>query len=824
MFERRKIGARSAAKLMLAALGVGIICLRTEPAAAVSPVETVRAEPEQGKVILHLEKAQVELQFLELGVVKVEVFAEHLDSEFETQMTLPDALAPVRVELNSEAGELAGPEVRVRYSLQPLRLEFFNRAGKLLLRLLPGGVSWAEDGSYRLVFRKEAGDRYFGLGEPHAGKWPWSGLVTTLPLDYNGHRRRIWGQHLIPPADVGLPFFLNPNGYGLMIANPVKARFDFTPLRSFRYRAQGGPLRFYYFSGPALYSIINAYSRLTGRTPMPPAWVTGYMQCRYGYKDEKDFRWLMENFRSKKLPCDVLIFDLDWFAYGDGAEIRMGELRWSPVNFPNYAALQKDLHEKGFKTIVILEPHIWTTSSRFNEVRDLGLAARTATGEPYLFRHWGTTKALLLDFNNPAARAWFGDRVKEIHETGVDAWWTDLNEPETDHSDMVFGGRPQYQTHNLQALLQHRGMAEMYRREFPNQRLFIMSRSSFVGDWRYGAGIWSGDVKSSWGHLANQVPIGISAGLSGWGLWNSDVGGFSGKASPELFTRWMEFGAFSPIFRAHGAHQPREPWAFGEAAEKNLRQLLELRYRLSPYLYTTYYELHASGKPPLRAMFLEFPDDPRTYQINDQFMFGPWLLVAPVTKEGARERKVYLPRGEWTDFWTDEVFTGGRAIRAPAPLERIPLFVRQGAVLPLGPVMQYIGEQPLDPLTLHIYPGQAPSSYQVYNDDGVSNDYLQGQSTLTTVQTAKNPELKVTVFRQGRFRDMVEKQSYLIVFHHLAVKPAGLALDGQALPEQRSGDEPGPGWSYDSARQMAMISLPLSPESFTVKALLTKSP
>lgn len=779
--------------------------------------EAIQVLPEQGRVSLAIEAGRLDIRFYEKGVVQVELLSPGQNAGPESHLTVPAALAPITLGPAAGTGEIKVPQVIVKYSLNPLQVEFSNLEGKVLLGWEGDGITRGPDGSYRMVWKKEPGDRFWGLGEPFPGRGPFGGVFSTLSLDHNGKKRPIWNRH-VPPSDLGLPFFLNPNGYGLLIDNADRAVFDFTPSTSFSYSAEGGPLRFYFLAGPALYDVLDAYSQLTGRPPLPPKWVTGYMQCKYGYKDEATFRWLMDNFRSRNLPCDALIFDLDWFAYGEGQDVRMGELQWSPVHFPNPLALQRELHERGFKSIVIVEPYIWQNCSRFPEVRELNLAARNSGGHPYYFQHWSKVNALLLDFLNPETRAWFGNRIQDIHQTGVDGWWTDLNEPENDFPDMVFSGRPDHAAHNLQPLLMHQAMADMYRRDFPSQRLFIMSRGSFVGDWRYGAGVWSGDVDSSWGHLRQQIPIGIAAGLSGWGLWNSDAGGFHGRPSPELYQRWMQFAAFCPIFRAHGNHQPREPWSFGPEAERNLKKLLELRYRLSPYLYSLFHQMHESGKPIIRALFLEFPDDPQAYTINSQFMYGPWLMVAPVTTARARARSVYLPKGEWTDFWTGRVFSGPQTLRAKAPLDRIPLFVREGAILPFAPVMQYIGEKPASPLTLHLYPGPTSSVYEIYDDDGATNAYQRGEFLLTKILVSRDPELQVQLSRQGRFTGKSEEQ-LILVFHNQNQRPSGIFVDDESLAEN-NGDEPAPsGWTYSTSRKTLTIGLPSSRQSLSVKVV-----
>ncbi|HOX28308.1 MAG TPA: glycoside hydrolase family 31 protein, partial [bacterium] len=405
-------------------------------------------------------------------------------------------------------------------------------------------------------------------------------------------------------------------------------------------------------------------------------------------------------------------------------------------------------------------------------------------------------------------------------KTGVDGWWTDLVEPEWDSDDMVFrGGLRRNAVHNAQAILMHKSIADMYRRELPDERLFILSRSGFVGDWRYGVGIWSGDIHSTWFQFTDQVPIAINANLSGFGLWNSDIGGFVETPTEEMFIRWIQFGAFCPIMRPHG-DSTREPWMYGPEAERINREIINLRYRLSPYLYTMFREMHEHGRPTMRAMLLEFPDDPKTYNINDQYMYGPWLLVAPVTKQNLTKRKVYLPEGGWTDFWTDETVAGPRTVSAAAPLNRIPLFVRPGAIIPMAPLMQFTGQRPIDPLTIHIYPAASASSYDIYEDDGATNRYLKGEFAVTSVKTSPGPAASVSVSRSGKYSGMPARRAYVIVYHH-ASAPESITLDGKPVRKTSADIEnvapKKAAWSYDAGARKLRIFVPARAAGFQVK-------
>ena len=801
-------------RLLLATAVLGLLTTLSAPIAV--GASGADAYQENDKLVLTPASGRVEVRFLEKGAIEVQMPAP--ESDFPTEMTVPDSLKPTAFTFDRANATATGNGLKVKYSLEPFALTFVDGSGKRLLQLADNGIIKKSDGSYQLSFKKSPDDGFYGLGESFAGWGPNFFFNQKIGLNRNGQRVQIWTRHR-PPSDMGMPFFLSPRGYGLLVDNPFKAEFDLTGADRFVYSAGGGPLKFYVFTGKEPYAVLDAYSQLTGRPPIPPSWLTGYMQSRCGYSGEAEFRSLMDNFRSRHLPCDTLVFDLDWYTHGSTKNtptIPMGELAWAPEQFKDPVAFQKEMAGRGFKSMVIIQPYVVKSSKNFEAA--LPLAVKNSSGQPYgPFVLWGQIKSsLMLDFSNPAARQWLGQKIFDLHATGIDAWWTDLTEPEIDFPDMIFyGGRSRDSGHNLQALDMHKGIWEMYRAKLPEERVFIMSRGGFIGDWRYGTSIWSGDITSFWNHLKNQPAVGIGAGLSGFGLWNSDVGGFHGTPSTELYERWMEFGAFCPVFRAHGDRSIREPWAFGPRAEKELRDLLNLRYRLSPYLYTLFREMHDSGKPVMRALFLEFPSDKTAWRQNDEYMYGPALLAAPVTVPAARWRTVYLPAGVWTDFYTEKRIKGPARILASAPLDHIPLFAREGAIIPLGPVVQYIGEKPVNPLTIHIYPGSASSSYKIYDDDGTSYKYENGEFRFLPVEYVPGAQSSIRIGpASGKWQGMANP-NYIIVVHN-AARPSSVTLNGaevsQSSADVESGANASAAYSYDGAKKLLKIFAPAGEE------------
>jgi len=625
-----------------------------------------------------------------------------------------------------------------------------------------------DDGGYELTFGRPGG-MIFGLGEILPAE-----DGTPMKLQYNGTRRGIWNTHR-PPANLAIPFFIDTSGYALFVDNTWKAEFDLGSSGHVRYSATGGPLRFYVIAADNVLSALDSFTALTGRAPIPPRWALGFMQSKYGYKTEAEYRSLMKEFRSRGIPCDTLVFDLDWFGPGG-----MGNLWWNRDNFSGYEKLMADMEAGGFHAIAISEPYINVSSTNYMEARSKKALARDANGQPMVFKLWGRPSSIM-DYTSGKARAWYAAKIRKIKESGVDAWWTDLNEPDIEPDDTVYRMGGPAAVHNGLAFLMNKAIFDMYSENYPDERCMIMSRSGFAGMQRFGAGVWSGDVTASWEHLRDQVPVALNAGMSALANWNSDTGGFRGHPSPELYTRWIQQSAFTPMMRAHGDHKDREPWAFGEQAERICKKYIELRMRLIPYLYTLYYERYTTGAPLMRPTFAHYPDaDPG---IATQFLLGRDMLVAPVTEESAVSKNVYLPDGKWFDFDSGDAFSGAREISVPVDLDKTPVFIRAGAILPLGPVIRYTGEKTGAPLTIHYYPSDEPSVFNLYEDDGVSRAYERGGFAITTItgssgDGAARLEIKAP---EGSYEGMPGSRAFEIFIH--SGRPGAAEVEGAAIIE-----------------------------------------
>jgi len=487
----------------------------------------------------------------------------------------------------------------------------------------------------------------------------------------------------------------------------AKATIEFT----------GGPARYYLGAGqPA--QLLARFTQLTGRAPLPPRWALGYQQSRWGYRTEAEMRRVFQGFRQHELPLSVLYLDADHMR-------GYRTLTVDEARYPNLAEFAAELHQEGVHLVASVNPAVKIEYGL--DLFDAGLAqdafCKTPTGRLAQGVVWPGWCALT-DFTNPQVRAWWGAQYRRLLDYGLDGFWHDMNEPSSFAAwgEQTFplvaqhdlDGQPgdHREAHNVYGLLMNRAAYEGLLSLQPDKRPFILSRSGWVGMQRY-SWCWTGDVETSWEALRQTIACVLGLGLSGLPYAGPDIGGFTGEPSTEMFIRWFQLGAFLPFFRTHCAfYLPRrEPWEFGAQALEILRAVLRLRYRLLPYWYTLAWQASQSGAPLVRPLFWSDPQNRDLWEIDDAFLLGADLLVAPILEPGARQRTLTLPPGDWYDFYTGQRFTGGAEITVAAPLERIPLLARAGAILPLSTG---------DSLKIHIYrptPG-AEGHGRLYSDAG----------------------------------------------------------------------------------------------------------
>lgn len=573
--------------------------------------------------------------------------------------------------------------------------------------------------------------------------------VAALP---DGSREKDATSTQYDPYYMSIPFFYHVDGRapgqpaaGFFIDNGYKAAFD-SSSHGLRFAFHGGQYTEYVFAGPSIAGILEAYTWVTGRLALPPLWALGYHQCRWYPYTQQTFLEMVRTYRAKAIPCDVAWLDID---YMDGFRV----FTWDTTRFPDVVGLLAELREMGLRVITIIDPGV--KAERGYAVFDDGLAAdvfcKTAAGRLFTADVWPGRTAFP-DFATPEARAWWGALNAEHVRSGLDGIWNDMNEPalfpapNQDMQEMRFdhGREPHGRYHNQYAMLMAMGTVEGLRKALPERRPFVLSRGGSPGIQRYAAN-WMGDNCSRWDHLAMSIPMALGLGLSGQPFVGADIGGFNGGCTGELLARWMQMGTLTPFCRNHNAAgQPDQyPWTFGPAVEAICRDAIRLRYRLLPYLQAAFVVAAETGLPVQRPLLLAYQDDRQARDVEDQYLLGPDLLVAPVLQPGVTRRAVYLPAGEWYDWYDGTCVSGPRQVTVEAPLERIPLFVRAGAVIPMLP------EVPVS--TMNLAPEQLDLHVFVPAVDGEWSTVLQEDDGLTVAHAAgARVRTALTLTRAGR--------------------------------------------------------------------------
>jgi alpha-glucosidase len=743
--------------------------------------------------------------------------------------------ATVDFETGSAAADrvLRTSELEVRVKTDPFEVAFYDLQGNLISKDDDSRPT-AWDGSRVRDWKWMPPDeQYFGLGEK-AG-----------PLDRRGHTYSMWNTDVYgwgpntDPLYEDIPFFIglrHGRAYGIFFDNTYRSTFDFgvEDLHRYAFGADGGEMNYYFFWGPDPKTVLSRYTELVGRTPLPPMWAIGYHQCRYSYYPDKVVRFIADNFRIRHIPCDAIFLDIH---YMDGYRI----FTWDKSRFPDPAGLTSYLHHEGFHVVTIIDPGVKVDPNYW--VYQQGMAgddfAKLPDGKPFVGKVW-PGDAMFPDFTGGRVRDWWASLFQGLIGDGVDGIWNDMNEPsvfnvasKTMPDDVMFNDNglnsPETKIHNVYGMQMSRATREGLLKAKPNERPLVITRATYAGGQRYSA-VWTGDNSSTWEHLGLSVPEIMGMGLSGIALAGADIGGFAGGgATPELYTRWLETGIFYPYCRTHVEYgaPSQEPWSYGNRLEAINRHSIDLRYQLLPYLYNAYYETSQTGLPVMRALLLDYPDDPVAVSQNDEFLFGDDLLVAPVIKSRQFSRAVYLPKGEWYSLKTGRRTTGPAKVEEDTPLGHIPVFVRGGAILPTRPVVQYTGEAPINPLTFEIYPlgaGQA-SSRDYYEDDGISFDYRQGAwlKQKISVDPAAAAVTITLSARQGSYRP--PSRALLFKVHAERDEPSGVTAEGQALARQSSMDglqKADSGWAYDENENLVAVKVPDSGQGVTIHIALAR--
>lgn len=637
----------------------------------------------------------------------------------------------VRKELESILIET--DSLKVKINKNDLSVSFLDKNENIINEDYNGGVKFSETDVR--CYKKLREDHFYGFGEK-AGY-----------LDKKGERLEMWNTDEFMTHNQttkllyeSYPFFIGMNDYhtyGIFLDNSFRSFFDMgqESQEYYYFGAYGGQMNYYFIYGEDIKEVVEDYTYLTGRINLPPLWALGNQQSRYSYTPQERVLEIAKTFREKDIPCDVIYLDID---YMEGYRV----FTWNKDTFKNYKEMLKQLKEMGFKVVTIVDPGVKRDYDYhvYREGIEEDYFVKDKYGITYVGKVW-PGEACFPDFLQEEVRYWWGEKHREFIKDGIDGIWNDMNEPavfETptktmpeDNIHILDGEKVLHkEAHNVYANYMAMATRDGLLRIRPNERPFVLTRAAFSGIQRYAA-MWTGDNRSLYEHLLMMMPMLINIGLSGQPFAGADVGGFEGDCHEELFIRWIEAATFTPFLRVHSAisTKDQEPWSFGKRCEDISRKYIKMRYEILPYLYDLFYIASQKGYPIMRPLVFEYQEDENTHKIYDEFLLGDNLLVAPIYLPSKEKREVYLPKGIWYDYWTGKEFKGESYYLVDAPIDIIPLFVKEGGILLKREPQSFVEEKEIKEIIVEIYRGEE-GHYLHYEDDGKSFDYTKGVYNL----------------------------------------------------------------------------------------------
>jgi len=591
----------------------------------------------------------------------------------------------------------------------------------------------------------------YGLGQHQAGVWNYRGESVDLSQDN---------------TNISVPLMLSSNGYGIYWNNDARGRMNnrFANYLFFSSEA-ADTIDYYFIYGPEFDQIVAAYRDLTGAAPLYGKWAYGFWQSKNKYNSQQELLDVAKRYRAEHIPLDNIVQDWFWWT-------NMGDFHFDPKRYADPKGMVDQLHAENVHIMFSIWPYFYPGSDVYADMDRKGYFIDRTKSKAY-----HPQGMAVYDPTNPAARDYYWNLVDNaLVKIGADAFWMDTTEPETEgqeenvltYNKLAIGNGARYA--NIFPLETTADVYDGQRKATDQKRVYILSRSAYAGDQRYGVTAWSGDLVADWETFRRQIPAGLNFELSGLPYWTTDIGGFvssnpNDPAYRELYIRWFEYGTFCPIFRTHGTRttNQNELWSYGPEAQKTLAAFDRLRYQLMPYTYSVAWKTTNEAYTPMRPLVMDFRTDVRAQNTGDEFLYGPSILVAPVTEPGATTRHLYLPAAKWYDFWTGAAVEGGRAVDAPAPIDRIPLYVRAGSIVPLGPDVEYAAEKPADPIELRVYRG-ADGNFTLYEDENDNYNYEKGVHATIAFRWDEAQQSLTIADRAGSYPGMPTARTFRVVW------------------------------------------------------------
>lgn len=695
----------------------------------------------------------------------------------------------------------------VHIQKQPMMLTFLKGADTLLHESFG---YFRNDSLQGFRFGLKENEKIYGAG------------FRTTPTNRRGQRFELYNQaHYgysldAPNLNFSVPFVLSSAHYGLLFDNAQKGFLDIdsTQKNMMEFSSIGGRMAYYVITGDHYDSIMNNYHRLTGYQPMPPRWALGNIQSKFGYRTQQEAEHIVDTMLSAGYPLDALVIDLFWFGEGTHDSFYMGDLEWYKKNWPAPEEMISRFAGKGVKTLLITEPYVLKESIYFDTLSQAGMLGKNHEGDTYILQKFWFGKGGLFDIFQPRMREWFWEKYDDQIKKGVDGWWGDLGEPETHPPEMFHVNGKAEEVHNIYAHTWHKMLYDRYAENYPGVRLFNLNRSGFAGSQRFSIYPWSGDVSRSWQGLQAQTTAVLGMTLSGFPYMHSDLGGFAqGTKDEELYVRWMQYGVFNPVFRPHGdSNAPVEPVFYSAKAQQILKHFIELRYELLPYNYTLAWMNSTKGIPMTRPLFFEEPDNDEIASVDNTYLWGPNLLVAPVLEQGRKKRKLYLPEGIWYDFFTDEKFMGGKWIEKDLTFDEIPVFARGDSFIPMIEPIKNTGEYSSKKLSVHYYvdENKAQADFTMYEDDGKTRNATEkGLYELLRFKAGSFDDFLIFTFGREHRKQYSGKpkiRNITLLVHGLNQKPDAVLINDEKRPvfQSDSSNRTDAGFIYYNAEKQQL--------------------
>jgi alpha-D-xyloside xylohydrolase len=722
---------------------------------------------------------------LKIGVLKIEVCSDSIVHVlYSANGSFPTRFDPVVIkkswaktqwtlQQNDQEVTIATPRLLIVVGRKDSSITYRDLAGGHLVqeaarKMTPVKVN-GEDTYRAESFINIYGSReaLYGLGQHQAGVWNYRGESVDISQDN---------------TNSAVPLMVSSNGYGIFWNSAARSRFN-NRFANYLYISSdvADVIDYYFLYGPELDEVVAGYRELTGQAPMFGKWAYGFWQCKNRYKSQDEILGVAKKYRALHIPVDNIV--QDWFWWN-----RKGEFVFNK-NYPDPRGMVDELHRDNFHLMISIWPFFEPGSANYDFMDKKGWFIEKFK---YAKPPYHTDAMAVYDATNPEARKFYWNEIdKSLFKIGLDAWWMDTTEPETEGQEeniqlghtLSAGSGDRYV--NLFPMLTTGAVYEGQRAASDQKRVFILSRSAFAGSQRSGVTAWSGDINSDWFSYRRQISAGLNFSLSGIPYWTTDIGGFifndpDDPAFRELFVRWFQYGTFNPILRVHGTRKTdqNELWSYGPDAQKVLVAFDRLRYRMLPYIYSLAWKTTSESYTAMRPLVMDFRTDVRAQNTGDEFMYGPAFLVSPVTQPDATSRPVYLPKAKWYDFWSGTSVDGRREVSAAAPLDRLPLYIRAGSIVPMGPDLEWSTQKAADPIELRIYRG-SDASFTLYEDENDTYNYEKGAYATIPFHWDEAKQLLTIGDRKGQFPGMLSSRRFQVVLvgrdHGAGIAPSDKA-------------------------------------------------